>query len=293
MTQLTTKQATKLLRWASGETEGSAESGANTVAHALRPKSTKLGLLTLLLALLCVAPANAEEARVAVASNFVQPMRALSEAFSKRTHHRTVVISGATGKLYAQVKNGAPFDVLLAADEKTPRAIEDEGLAARGTRFTYAVGKLVLYSAQPNFVDAHGEVLRAKRFEHLAIANPKLAPYGSAAISVLKQLNLLQALEPKLALGENIAQTLQFVESGTAELGFVAWSQVLNAGKPRAGSFWVVPEHLYPAIRQDAVLLRKAEGNSAARAFIEFLKSDLARRLIAEAGYALPPKADT
>lgn len=248
-------------------------------------------LFAFLATFLFVESANADEVRIAVASNFVRPLQALSREFSKRTPHRIVVISGATGKLYAQVKNGAPFDILLAADEKTPSQLENEGLAANGTRFTYAIGKLVLYSAKPAFVDGEGNVLRSNQFEHLAVANPKLAPYGAAGMAVLSNLNLLDGLKPKLVFGENIAQTLQFVESGSAELGFVAWSQVIEAGKPRTGSFWLVPESLYPPIRQDAVVLRKAAKNTAARAFVDFLKSEAARGLVAEAGYALPPRA--
>lgn len=246
------------------------------------------------LALVLLVPArraHAEEARVAVASNFVGPMRKLSAEFTKRTGHTTVVVSGATGKLYAQIKNGAPFDMLLAADEKTPRQLEADGLAAPNESFTYAVGKLVLFSPKANFVKDGPALLRAGSFEHLAIANPKLAPYGSAAVAVMTKLGVFEALSPKLVQGENIAQTLQFVESGSAEVGFVAWSQILEGGKPRAGSYWLVPESLYSPILQDAVVLRRASKNRAANAFAAFLKTDVALRVISEAGYATPSKA--
>ena len=252
---------------------------------------TLAALLALALGVLLGARgARAEEARVAVASNFVGPMRKLSAEFTKRTGHATVIVSGATGKLYAQIKNGAPFDLLLAADQKTPRQLELDGLAAPGTRFTYAVGKLVLFSTKPNLAQEGAATLRAGSFSHLAIANPKLAPYGAAAVAVMTKLGLLEALTPKLVVGENIAQTLQFVESGNAELGFLAWSQVVEGDKPRAGSYWLVPDDLYPTISQDAVVLRNSAKNRAATAFAEFLKSDIAQRLIGEAGYAVPNK---
>jgi len=237
------------------------------------------------------ASAWAAEVQVAVAANFAGPLKTLAEAFQKKTGHSVVASSGATGKLYAQVKNGAPFEVLLSADDKTPTTLETEGLALAGTRFTYAIGKLVLFSSKPDFVDGAGAVLKAGKFSHLAIANPKTAPYGAAAIAALTQLKLLDALRPRFVEGENIAQTLQFVESGNAELGFVAWSQVLDKGKPRAGSYWLVPESLYPEIRQDAVALKTGEKNPAVAAFLGFLKSDAARKIIAESGYALPKLA--
>ncbi|MFZ5897251.1 MAG: molybdate ABC transporter substrate-binding protein [Myxococcota bacterium] len=233
--------------------------------------------------------ARAGEVQVAVASNFSGPMQVLGDEFFKASGHRATIVSGATGKLYAQIKNGAPFDAMLSADDRAPRQLENDGLAVPGSRFTYALGKLVLYSAKQNLVDDQGAVLRSKSFEHLAIANPKVAPYGSAAIAVLTRLGLLAAIRPKLVEGENIAQTLQFVASGNAELGFVAWSQLLVEGKPRAGSFWLVPESLYPAIRQDAVLLKRGENKVAAKQLIEFLKSETARQIIARSGYSLAP----
>lgn len=234
--------------------------------------------------------AHGEEVHVAVASNFVGPLRKLSVEFRKQSGHELVIASGATGRLFAQIKNGAPFDVLLAADEKTPRQLDVEGLAVPGTRFTFAVGQLVLFSARPNFLADAPAVLRAGTFARLAIANPKLAPYGAAATAALRALGLLEKLTPKLVQGENIAQALQFIDSGNAELGFVAYSQVLESGKSRAGSLWLVPAELYPPIRQDALILRRSATRPGPREFVRFLKSDAARRLIAQAGYALPGK---
>lgn len=253
-----------------------------------------VGLLALaaVAGVLAAPRARAEEINVAVAANFVGPLRKLATEFGKHSGHTLVITSGATGKLYAQIKNGAPFDLLLAADEKTPLKLESEGLTANGTRFTYAVGRLVLFSKRPEFLKDAPAVLRAGAFAHLAIANPKVAPYGAAALAVLDQLGLLEALTPKLVQGENIAQTLQFVESGNAELGFVAYSQVIEAGKLRAGSSWLVPAELYPPILQDAVVLKRSASRQASHDFARFLKSDAARRIIAEAGYTLPPRAN-
>ncbi len=253
------------------------------------PRSFKTALV--LAVALLGSTARAAEVHVAVASNFASTMQSLAGEFEKKTGHRALLSSAATGKLYAQISNGAPFDVFLAADEKTPAALEADGLALPGSRFTYALGRLALFSAKPGYVDAQAAVLRSGGFQHLAIANPKLAPYGAAALAALAKLGVLSAVRPKLVHGENIAQALQFVVSGNAELGFVAWSQLLVNGKPRAGSFWLVPEALYPPIRQDAVLLRRAAKSSAAAALLEFLKSDSAARSLASYGYALPAKA--
>jgi molybdate transport system substrate-binding protein len=244
----------------------------------------------LLLALLCGARyAAAAEVQVAVAANFAGPMQELARQFEQKTGDHVLIVTGATGKLAAQIEQGAPFELLLAADDRTPTRLETAGLAVSGTRFTYAFGKLVLYSSRAGFVDAKGAVLRSGRFRHLALANPKLAPYGAAALAVLKQMQLLDGLQPKLVEGENIAQTLEFITTGNAELGFVALSQILVAGKPRAGSFWRVPENLYDPIRQDAVLLQKGASNGVARALLDFLQTDSARKLIASYGYGLTP----
>ncbi len=230
-------------------------------------------------------PAMAGEVQVAVAANFTAPMQVIAADFEKATGHKAVLAFGATGKFYAQIKNGAPFDVLLAADDKTPAKLEAEGATVSGSRFTYATGKLVLWSASPAGVDAQGEVLRRGAFKHLAIAAPKLAPYGVAAVETLETLGLLSAIEPKFVQGENIAQTYQFVATGNAELGFVALSQVFADGKIKSGSAWIVPDELHSPIRQDAVLLAKAKDNAAARALIIYFKSDAAKAIIRSFGY--------
>lgn len=225
------------------------------------------------------------DVQVAVAANFAGTLQKLVPAFEAKSGHRVVVISGATGKFFAQIRNGAPFDVLLSADDETPARLEREGLAVAGSRFTYAEGRLVLWSARPHGVDAQGDVLQQGRFDHVAIANPRLAPYGLAAEETLRALGLYARLQPKLVMGENIAQAYQFVFTGNAELGFVARSQVYEAGKLRAGSAWEVPASLHTPIRQDAVLLEKGRNNPAATALLQYLRSDPARAVIAAAGY--------
>ena len=197
----------------------------------------------------------ADEVKVAVAANFTAPMQAIAPAFEKATGHKLLASFGATGQFYAQINNGAPFDVLLAADDTTPARLEREGATVPGSRFTYAMGTLVLWSAQPGYVDAQGAALKTGDFKHLALANPKLAPYGLAATQVLDKLGLTAQLQPRFVQGENIAQTFQFVATGNAPLGFVALSQVMEDGKIRKGSAWQVPASLHDPIRQDAVLL--------------------------------------
>jgi molybdate transport system substrate-binding protein len=245
----------------------------------------KLRFLIVTLILGIAGAAQAEEVQVAVAANFTAPARLIAGDFEKDTGHKALLSFGSTGKLYAQIKNGAPFGVLLAADAGTPAKLEAEGAAVPGSRFTYAVGSLVLWSAKPDFVDDQGEVLRTGDFQHLAIANPKTAPYGAAAIEVLTSLKALGAIEPKLVQGENIAQTYQYVKSGNAELGFVALSQVISDGKIASGSAWVVPRKLYKPIRQNAVLLTPGEGNAAAQAWLAYLKGEKARAVIKAFGY--------
>ncbi len=229
--------------------------------------------------------ASADEVQVAVAANFAAPMQVIAAAFEQDTGHKAQLAFGSSGKFYAQIKNGAPFQVLLSADDKIPTQLEREGLAVPGTHFTYAIGQLALWSAQKNVVDGKGEILQAGHFTHLAIANPKLAPYGAAAIEVLKNLGLLSALQTKFVQGENIAQTHQFIASGNAELGFVALSQVMKDGKLRGGSAWVVPGNLHAPIRQDAVILTSGKGNPAAAALMNFLKSAKAKGIIRAYGY--------
>ena len=240
----------------------------------------------LVLALLgCVAPARAGEVQVAVAANFAAPFARIGQQFSAATGHTLKVSSGATGKFHAQIVHGAPFEVLLAADDTTPRKLVAEGHGVAGTAFTYALGRLALWSAQPGLVDPQGAVLASGTFKHLAIANPKVAPYGAAAMQVLRGRGLADALAPKLVTGESIAQAYQFVATGNAEIGFVAWSQLAAPGSPARGSWWLVPAALHGEIRQDAVLLKPGEKNPAARALLDFLRSEPARAVVREFGY--------
>lgn len=239
------------------------------------------------LSLAVAATARAGEVQVAVAANFAGPMARIGEAFTAATGHTLKLSTGATGKFYTQIISGAPFEVLLAADDETPKKLVAEGHALAGTNFTYALGKLVLWSAQPGFVDEQGAVLGSDKVKHLAIANPKVAPYGAAGLEVIKARGLADALAPKIVTGESIAQAYQFVATGNAEVGFVALSQVVVPGKPVAGSHWVVPAKLYGEIRQDAVLLKAGEKNPAAKALLDFLKSEPAKVLIREHGYGL------
>jgi molybdate transport system substrate-binding protein len=254
--------------------------------------------------------AQADEVSVAVAANFAGPLVKIGEGFTAATGHTLKVSSGATGKFYSQIVAGAPFEVLIAADDETPKKLIAEGFAVAGTNFTYAIGKLVLWSAQPGFVDDQGAVLASGKFAHLAVANPKLAPYGRAGIEVLKARGLTDSLTPKLVTAETIAQAYQFVASGNAELGFVALSQVIGAGPPQAdgrplggptpqaslgrgsipgkpatGSMWLVPPSLYGEIRQDAVLLKTGEKNPAAAALLAYLKGASAKSVIQSFGY--------
>ncbi|VXC32476.1 molybdate ABC transporter substrate-binding protein [Massilia sp. 9I] len=244
-------------------------------------------LACLAIALMGIPAAWAGEVHVAVASNFTGPMQKLAAEFEKDTGHKAVLSFGATGKFYAQISNGAPFEFLLAADDETPARLEQEGRAVPGTRFTYAIGRLVLWSAEPGYVDARGDVLKTGDFQHLAIANPKTAPYGAAAVAVLKNLKRYDAVEPKLVQGENIAQTQQFVSTGNAQLGFIALSQVTVNGRIASGSGWIVPANLHAPIRQDALVLAKGRANPAATALASYLKSDKARGIIRAYGYEL------
>ncbi|MEK8033407.1 molybdate ABC transporter substrate-binding protein [Ideonella sp. DXS29W] len=229
--------------------------------------------------------ATAAEVRVAVAANFAGPAAQLAEAFHAASGHTVQISAGSTGKFYAQIRAGAPFEVLLSADEETPQKLIDEQLAVPGSAFTYAVGQLVLWSARAGVVDGDGRVLASGGFTHLALANPKLAPYGAAAIEVLKARGVLEALTPKLVQAESIAQAYQFVYTGNAELGFVALSQVAAPGQAASGSYWRVPASLYRPIRQDAVLLQAGAASSAARDWLAYLRSAPARAIIAAYGY--------
>jgi molybdate transport system substrate-binding protein len=243
------------------------------------------GLLAALMGV--VLPAHADDISIAVAANFAAPIKQIAQEFEKDTGHKVVASFGSTGKFYAQIKNGAPFELLLAADDETPTRLTQEGAAVAGTQFTYAIGKLVLWSAKPGAVDAKGAILKNGNFEHLSIADPKLAPYGAAGVQTLKALGVYEAMLPKLVTAENITQAYQFVTSGNAELGFVALSQVLIDGKI-AGSSWLVPANLYPSIRQDAVLLEKGKDKPAAQALLKYLKAEKAIAIIKSYGYELP-----
>jgi molybdate transport system substrate-binding protein len=228
--------------------------------------------------------AMAAEINVAVAANFTMPAEALTAAFEAQTGNQVLLSFGATGALYAQVTQGAPFVALLAADDARPAQAVAEGNGVEGTAFTYAVGALALYGPVVEVTDGEA-ALRNGNFAHLAIADPVTAPYGAAAVEVIAGLGLSEMLTPKVVVGQNIAQALQFVESGNAELGFVAQNQVM--GKP-AAQVWRVPAELHRPIRQDAVLLKAGEHDPVAKAFLDFLKGDAARAIIASHGYALP-----
>ena len=234
------------------------------------------------LALLAGGSAMADETRVAVAANFTEPAKAIAARFEASTGHRAILSFGSSGQFYTQIANGAPFEVLLSADAERPTRAEAEGLTVAGTRFTYATGRLVLWSATPGLVDARGAVLAKGKFEKLAIAEPKSAPYGLAAVETLTRLKLQDSLKPKIVTGSSITQTYQYVRTGAAELGFVALSQVIN--QP-GGSRWIVPPANHTPIDQQAVLLKTGAGNAAARAFIVFLKGAEAKAIIRRYGY--------
>ncbi len=231
------------------------------------------------------APARADEVRVAVAANFRGPMLTLAREFEQQEHHHVAASFGGSGKFYAQIRQGAPFDVLLSADQKIPEKLEKDGLGVAGTRFTYAIGRLALWSPRNGFVDERGEVLRSGSFRHIALANPALAPYGAAAIETLNALGLYAQLRPKIVQGEDIAQTAQFVATESAELGFVALSQIFQDNALTSGSAWIVPENLHAPIRQDAVLLIAGRDKAAAREFLRFLSGARAKRIVAGYGY--------
>jgi molybdate transport system substrate-binding protein len=242
----------------------------------------------LLLALPPAAPAAAEEAVVAVAANFAEVVERLEERYERGSGHTLTVVVGSTGKLYAQIAHGAPFDVLLAADQARPRRLEAEGLAVAGSRFTYATGRLALWSREPGRVGGDGAAtLRQGELRLLAIANPALAPYGEAARQTLESLGLWEQLEDRLVMGETVGQAYALVASGNAELGFVALSYLRSPRHPAAGNRWEVPARLHAPIRQDAVLLAHAAGNPAARGFLAFLRGDGARAIVESYGYGV------
>jgi len=231
--------------------------------------------------LLSAGAAHAAETTVAVAANFTEPAKEIARAFTARTGHTAVLSFGATGQFYAQIRQDAPFTVLLAADDTTPAKAVEEGLAVADSRFTYAIGRLVLWSKDPAKVGGE-DTLRKAAFDKVALANPAVAPYGAAAVQAMRKLGVFDALQPKFVQGNTIAQTYQFVETGNAEVGFVALSQVAQKAE---GSRWLVPEALHEPIRQDAVLLKKGAGDEAAKAFLSFLRGPEAGAVIARYGY--------
>lgn len=233
--------------------------------------------------------AYADEVQVAVAANFTAPMQKIAAAFEQDTGHKAVLSFGTVGKFYAQMKAGGPFEVLVSSDQETPDALVRDGLAINDVRFAYAVGKLVLWSAAPEVVDGKGEVLRSGAFQHLALANPRLAVYGAAGQAVMKKLGVWETIEPRIVTAENITQAYQFVATGNAELGFVAFSQIVGPdGQVAKGSAWMVPADLYPRLTQDVILLAPGKANPAAKALVVYLQSEKARSVIVSYGYELP-----
>ncbi len=253
------------------------------------PKRTALFCTALLVGLFLLTGAGktafAAQTRIAVAANFMTAAKEMGADFERRTGHKVVLIFGSTGKLYAQISHGAPFDVYLAADQTRPQKAEAEGHALSGSRFTYAIGRIVLFSTNPKLIDSSAKILATKHYAKLAMANPKTAPYGAAALEVLKGLNIYDKVKMRIVMGENAAQTYQFVMTGNAQLGFVAASHIENNTR---GSRWLVPSYLYTPIRQDAVLLQHGADNNAAKAFILYLKSQYARATLKKYGYDTP-----
>lgn len=235
------------------------------------------GLLTLV-----AAPAIAADVQVAVAANFAEPAKQIAAAFEKATGHKAILAFGSSGTFYAQISHGAPFEVFLSADAERPTLAESEGYAVAGSRFTYAIGRLVLYSTTAGLVDARGKILSRPGSNKVAIADPATAPYGLAAMETMRKLGVLDALKPRLVIGSSIAQTYQFVSTGAAPLGFVAFSQVVGV---TGGSRWLVPASYHTPIDQQAALLKKGAGNPAAHAFVRYLKSGPALAIIKRYGY--------
>lgn len=233
-----------------------------------------------------MALARAGEVSVAVAANFTVPMQKIAARFEQDTGHKAVLAFGSTGRFHAQISNGAPFEVLLAADTTTPERLEREGPVVPGSRFTYAVGRLVLWSASPGLVDPQGAVLRSEVPGRLALADPKLAPYGAAAVEVLTRMGLIDRLRPRFVQGESIGQAHQFVASGNAPMGFLALSQVQVDGRLSGGSAWVVPAELHSPLLQDAALLQRGRDNPAAQALMRYLRSPVALQIIRAHGYS-------
>jgi molybdate transport system substrate-binding protein len=228
---------------------------------------------------------QAAEISVAVAANFSSVLKDIAVEFQKDTGHQLAITPGATGKFYAQISNGAPFDVFLSADDETPRKLAQEGKAIAASQFTYAIGRLALWSPSPDLVDKSADILKTDKFKFIAIANAKVAPYGQAAVQTMQKLGVLTKIEPRIVQGESIAQTYQFVSTGNAQLGFVALSQILENGKIKTGSAWIVPEEMHEQLKQDAVVLQSCKHMSACQALMEYLKSEKAKKMMASYGY--------
>ncbi|UVT17100.1 MAG: molybdate ABC transporter substrate-binding protein [Nitrospira sp.] len=235
---------------------------------------------------MAVPSAFAEQAVVAVAANFVPPFREIAIEFEQSTGHQLRVAAGSSGNFYSQIKNGAPFDVFFSADMERPKKLEDEELGVKDSRFTYAIGRIVLWSPNADLIKGE-ETLRSKKFKRLAIANPKTAPYGVAAMQTLQKLELWETLQPQIVMGESIGQTMGFIESGNAQLGFVALSQVMDPRIKGQGSRWDVPTNLHEPIKQDVILLTKGKDNAAAKALLEFMSGPQAGKIIQYYGYEL------
>ena len=231
------------------------------------------------------ANAQAAEIKVAVASNFANTLKEIAVEFQKDTGHQLAITPGATGKFYAQISNGAPFDVFLSADDETPRKLVQEGKAIAASQFTYAIGRLALWSPIPDLVDKNADILKTDKFKYIAIANAKVAPYGQAAVQTMQKLGVLTKIEPRVVQGESIAQTFQFVSTGNAQLGFVALSQILENGKIKTGSAWIVPEEMHEQLKQDAVVLQSCKSMSVCQALMEYLKSEKVKKMMASYGY--------
>jgi molybdate transport system substrate-binding protein len=251
----------------------------------LRALPCTAACLTALLAAFAGGSAQADEVQVAVAANFTAPLQAIATDFEKDTGHKIVSSFGATGQFYTQIKNGAPFEVFLSADDTTAQKLEKDGDTVKGSRFTYAIGTLALWSAKAGYVDGNGDVLKNQQYQHLSIANPKTAPYGLAATQVLARQGLTEKVMNKIVEGQNITQAYQFVSTGNAELGFVALSQIYKDGKVTHGSAWIVPADLHDPIKQDAVILNKGKDNPAAKALVDYLKGPKAAAVIKSYGY--------
>lgn len=252
-----------------------------------RQRAYAIGVFLTMLTLV-TAPAMAADTQVAVAANFTEPAKEIAAAFKVASGHTATLSFGSSGQFYSQIAHGAPFEVFLSADAERPQKAEQEGLAVAGTRFTYAVGRLVLYSKTPGLVDGQGAVLRTAKFAKLSIADPAAAPYGVAAVETLNRLGVYETLKPRIVQGASITQAYQFVDSGAAEMGFVAQSQVI---KLSGGSRWLVPAADHTPIDQQAILLTTGKDNAAARAFLAFLKGPQAVAIIRKYGYDVPAGA--